>query len=161
MTDSPQQRHAALAEEIRRHDRAYYVEAQPTISDRDYDKLYRELLDLELAQPQLRTADSPSQRVGGVPIDGFETVRHAMPMMSLDNTYSQEEVREFVGRVLTPRGDAVDTLSELKASGYRVGLISNCSEEISSLWPATPFARLMDASVLSCDLGAVVNNRSR
>ena len=61
--------------------------------------------------------------------------------------------REFVGRALTPRGDAIDTLSELKASGYRVGLISNCSEEVSSLWPATPFARLMDASVLSCEVG--------
>ena len=59
MPDTSQQRHAVLVEEIRRHDRAYYVEAQPTISDRDYDKLYRELLDLELAQPQLRTALDP------------------------------------------------------------------------------------------------------
>ena len=99
MTDSPQQRHAELADEIRRHDRAYYVEAQPTVSDREYDQLYRELLDLEAARPELRTPDSPSQRVGGEPIDGFETVRHAVPMMSLDNTYSQEEVREFVERV--------------------------------------------------------------
>ena len=123
MTDSPQQRHAALAEEIRRHDRAYYVEAQPTISDRDYDKLYRELLDLELAQPQLRTADSPSQRVGGVPIDGFETVRHAMPMMSLDNTYSQEEVRDFVVRVqkLLP-GEPLEWLVEPKADGVAISL---------------------------------------
>ena len=123
MTDSPQQRHAALAEEIRRHDRAYYVEAQPAISDRDYDKLYRELLDLEAAQPQLRTADSPSQRVGGAPIDGFETVRHAMPMMSLDNTYSQEEVREFVGRVqkLLP-GEPLEWLVEPKADGVAISL---------------------------------------
>ena len=64
MTDSPQQRHAELADEIRRHDRAYYVEAQPTVSDREYDQLYRELLDLEAAHPELRTPDSPSQRVG-------------------------------------------------------------------------------------------------
>ncbi|SVE31044.1 uncharacterized protein METZ01_LOCUS483898, partial [marine metagenome] len=56
-----------LAEEIRRHDRAYYVEAQPAISDQEYDQLYRELLDLELAHPELQTADSPSQRVGGAP----------------------------------------------------------------------------------------------
>ena len=70
MTDSPQQRHAELTDEIRRHDRAYYVEAQPTVSDREYDQLYRELLDLEAAHPELRTSDSPSQRVGGEPIDG-------------------------------------------------------------------------------------------
>ena len=123
MPDTPQQRHAALAEEIRRHDRAYYVEAQPAVSDRDYDKLYRELLDLEAAHPELRTADSPSQRVGGAPIDGFETVRHALPMMSLDNTYSQEEVREFVGRVqkLLP-GESLEWLVEPKADGVAISL---------------------------------------
>ena len=93
MTDSPQQRHAELADEIRRHDRAYYVEAQPTVSDREYDQLYRELLDLEAAHPVLRTPDSPPTRWLGESIDGFETVCHAVPMMSLDNTYSQEEVR--------------------------------------------------------------------
>ncbi|MFQ3168466.1 MAG: DNA ligase (NAD+) [Limisphaerales bacterium] len=123
MPDTPQQRHAALAEEIRRHDRAYYIEAQPAVSDRDYDKLYRELLDLEAAHPELRTADSPSQRVGGAPIDGFETVRHALPMMSLDNTYSQEEVREFVGRVqkLLP-GESLEWLVEPKADGVAISL---------------------------------------
>jgi len=123
MTDTPQQRHSKLAEEIRRHDRAYYVEAQPSVSDRDYDTLYRELLDLEAAHPELRTADSPSQRVGGAPIDGFETVRHAVPMMSLDNTYSQEEVREFVGRVqkLLP-GEPLEWLVEPKADGVAISL---------------------------------------
>ena len=114
MTDTPQQRHSKLAEEIRRHDRAYYVEAQPSVSDRDYDTLYRELLDLEAAHPELLTDDSPSQRVGGAPIDRFETVRHAMPLMSLDNTYSQEEVRDFVVRVqkLLP-GESLDGLLPL------------------------------------------------
>ena len=123
MTDTPQQRHAELADEIRRHDRAYYVEAQPTISDREYDQLYRELLDLEAAHPELRTPDSPSQRVGGEPIDGFETVRHAVPMMSLDNTYSQEEVREFVERVqkLLP-GESLDWVVEPKADGIAISL---------------------------------------
>ena len=123
MTDSPQQRHAELADEIRRHDRAYYVEAQPTVSDREYDQLYRELLDLEAAHPELRTPDSPSQRVGGEPIDGFETVRHAVPMMSLDNTYSQEEVREFVERVqkLLP-GESLDWVVEPKADGIAISL---------------------------------------
>ena len=123
MTDSPQQRHAELADEIRRHDRAYYVEAQPTVSDREYDQLYRELLDLEAAHPELRTPDSPSQRVGGEPIDGFETVRHAVPMMSLDNTYSQEEVHEFVERVqkLLP-GESLDWVVEPKADGIAISL---------------------------------------
>ena len=123
MPDTSQQRHAVLAEEIRRHDRAYYVEAQPAISDQGYDRLYRELLDLEAAHPELRTADSPSQRVGGAPVDGFETVRHAVPMMSLDNTYSQEEVREFVDRVqkLLP-GEPLEWVVEPKADGIAIGL---------------------------------------
>ena len=99
MTDAKEQLHTELAEEIRRHDRAYYVEAKPTISDREYDQLYRELIELEKVHPELRMPDSPSQRIGGEPIEGFDTVRHALPMMSLDNTYSQEEVREFVDRV--------------------------------------------------------------
>src|ERR1044071_4930053 len=92
-------RHAELVEEIRKHDHAYYVEAQPVISDQEYDRLYRELLDLEKAFPDLVTPDSPSQRVGGVPLTEFKAVQHLSPMMSLDNTYSQEEVREFVARV--------------------------------------------------------------
>ena len=112
-----------LAEEIRRHDRAYYVEAQSAISDKEYDKLYRQLLDLELAHPELQTADSPSQRVGGAPIDGFKTIRHAVPMMSLDNTYSQEEVRDFVVRVqkLLP-GEPLEWLVEPKADGVAISL---------------------------------------
>ena len=85
-------RHAALAEELRRHDHAYYVLAESTISDPDYDRLYRELLDLEDAHPELTTVDSPSQRVGGKPVSEFPEHRHAMPMMSLDNTYSFEEL---------------------------------------------------------------------
>ena len=79
-------RHARLADEIRRHDRAYYVEAKPAISDRDYDRLYHELLDLEKQFPELAAPDSPSQRVGGAPLSEFKSVRHAVPMMSLENT---------------------------------------------------------------------------
>ncbi len=97
--DDSRQRHAELAAELRGHDHAYYVLDRPTISDRDYDALYRELLDLESAHPELVAPDSPSQRVGGAPLDEFASVRHAVPMMSLDNTYSQDEVREFVKRV--------------------------------------------------------------
>ena len=112
-----------LAKEILRHDQAYYVEAQPAISDQEYDRLYRELLALEAVYPELRTPDSPSQRVGGEPIDGFETIQHTVPMMSLDNTYSQEEVREFVDRVqkLLP-GELLEWFVEPKADGIAIGL---------------------------------------
>ena len=80
-------RHAELVEEIRRHDHAYYVEAKPAISDFAYDQLYHELLDLEKQFPELATADSPSQRVGGKPLSEFKPSQHLVPMMSLDNTY--------------------------------------------------------------------------
>jgi DNA ligase (NAD+) len=77
-------RHAELAAELRRHDHAYYVLAQPTISDREYDALYAELLELEKQFPELVTPDSPSQRVGGAPTDGFRRVEHLQPMLSLE-----------------------------------------------------------------------------
>src|SRR5213079_2506760 len=92
-------RHAQLAEEIRQHDHAYYVLAQPSISDKEYDRLYRQLVDLEKEFPDLVTPDSPTQRVGGEPLKAFKPVQHLKPMLSLDNTYSQEELREFVNRV--------------------------------------------------------------
>jgi DNA ligase (NAD+) len=116
-------RHAALTEEIRRHDHAYYVEAQPVISDFDYDRLYRELLELEREFPELASPDSPSQRVGGKPLDKFNSVQHLTPMMSLDNTYSQEEVRAFVERVqkLTP-GQKLEWLVEPKVDGLAINL---------------------------------------
>jgi DNA ligase (NAD+) len=116
-------RHAQLAAEIREHDHAYYVVGRPTISDRDYDQRYRELLDLEKAFPSLATPDSPSQRVGGAPLGAFQTVRHPAPMMSLDNTYSQEEVRDFVKRVqkLLP-GEPLEWVVEPKVDGLAVSL---------------------------------------
>ena len=116
-------RHAQLVAEIRRHDRAYYVEAKPTISDRDYDRLYHELLDLEKQFPDLATPDSPSRRVGGEPLKEFKTVRHVVPMMSLENTYSQEEVRDFVKRVqkLLP-DEKLEWVVEPKVDGVAVSL---------------------------------------
>ncbi len=77
-------RHAQLVEEISRHDYAYYVLAQPTILDHEYDRLYQELLDLEKEHPKLVTPDSPSQRVGGQPVNGFARVKHLLPMLSLE-----------------------------------------------------------------------------
>ena len=116
-------RHAALAEEIRRHDHAYYVLAEPTISDQDYDRLYRELLDLEEAHPALAGAGSPSQRVGGKPVSEFPEHRHTVPMMSLDNTYSFDELAEFLARVerLLPEAE-LDWTIEPKIDGLAVSL---------------------------------------
>ena len=116
-------RHAQLADDIRRHDYAYYVEARPKISDRDYDRLYHELLDLEKEFPDLATPDSPSQRVGGEPLKAFKPVRHLLPMLSLDNTYSQAEVRDFVKRVqkFLP-GETLDWSVEPKVDGVAVSL---------------------------------------
>jgi DNA ligase (NAD+) len=116
-------RHARLVEEIRRHDHAYYVLAQPVISDQEYDLLYHELLDLEKEFLGLATPDSPSHRVGGAPLSEFQSVRHAVPMMSLDNTYSQEEVRDFVKRVqkLLP-DEKLEWVVEPKVDGVAVSL---------------------------------------
>ena len=118
-----QKRHTQLAEELRRHDHAYYVETKPLISDREYDRLYHELLDLEKAFPELATPDSPSRRVSGVPLKEFRPVRHLLPMLSLDNTYSQDEVRDFVKRVqkLLP-GETLDWAVEPKVDGVAMSL---------------------------------------
>ncbi len=121
--DEAKSRHAQRVEEIRRHDHAYYVLAQPTISDTEYDRLYRELVELETRFPELRSPDSPTQRVGGQPLKEFKPVRHLQPMMSLDNTYSQAELREFVNRVqrLLPN-EALDWVVEPKIDGVAINL---------------------------------------
>ena len=84
--EEARKRHEELAEEIRRHDYAYYVLAQPTISDPAYDRLYRQLADLEAQFRALIGPDSPTQRVGGQPLEEFKPVQHLEPMYSLDNT---------------------------------------------------------------------------
>jgi DNA ligase (NAD+) len=116
-------RHQELAEEIRHHDHLYYVEASPTISDREYDRLYAEIKQLEQDFPDLINPDSPTQRVGGEPLKQFQTVRHLAPMMSLDNTYSQAEVRQFIDRVrrLVPN-EALEWVVEPKVDGVAVNL---------------------------------------
>ena len=76
-----------LRELLRRADRAYYVDADPIMSDPEYDRLLAELAELEAKHPELDDPDSPTRRVGGEPIEGFETARHAVPMRSIDNTY--------------------------------------------------------------------------
>ncbi|MGB8369989.1 MAG: NAD-dependent DNA ligase LigA [Limisphaerales bacterium] len=121
--EQPKTRHARLVEEIRKHDRAYYVDARPVISDQEYDRVYHELLDLEKEFPELVTPDSPSQRVGGEPLEKFQQVQHEVPMMSLDNTYSPDEVRAFVKRVqkLLPN-ELLEWSVEPKVDGLAVTL---------------------------------------
>src|SRR5574341_1102096 len=88
-----------LRDEIRRHDHLYYVLDQPKITDAEYDGLLRRLLELEQQHPELVTPDSPTQRVGGKPREGFVKVRHSSPMLSLDNALNEAELRDFDRRV--------------------------------------------------------------
>ena len=99
MPQSTEHRLAHLREQLNRANHLYYIESRPEISDREYDKLMQELIELERAHPDLITADSPTQRVGGDLQTELKPVRHAVPMMSIDNTYSEEEVRAFDERV--------------------------------------------------------------
>src|SRR5262245_7938019 len=92
---SPKDRAAQLRQKIDHHNRKYYVDAAPEISDREFDRLLEELQGIEKAHPDLITPDSPTQRVGGAPIDEFRTVQHRVPMLSIDNTYNPNEVREW------------------------------------------------------------------
>ena len=119
---SPADEVQALRAEIAHHNRLYYVEATPSIDDRDYDRLLARLQTLEVAHPELVTPDSPTQRVGGAPLQGFATVQHAVPMLSIDNTYNFAEVREWdarVRRTLNP-DEAVEYAVELKVDGVAV-----------------------------------------
>lgn len=114
-------RAAFLSAELHRHNRLYYVEARPIISDRDFDLLLRELQEIEHRFPDLLTPDSPTQRVGGAPLDGFTQIRHTVPMMSLDNTYSEEELAAFFARVQKGLGrEKIDCVIEPKVDGVAI-----------------------------------------
>jgi len=114
---------AKLRQEICNHDRLYYEEAAPIISDREYDRLYKELADLEIQFPNLVTADSPTQRVGGKPLEAFAQIQHLSPMLSLDNTYSEEEVANFYKRIarLLP-DETIPMVIEPKVDGVAVSV---------------------------------------
>ena len=123
MSATAAQRYARLVEEVRRHDRLYYVEARPEISDAAYDRLYRELQDLEQTHPDLIDKNSPTQKVGGAPLESFRTVRHAVPMQSLNNTYSEEELGEFLDRVAKNlHGQSAEFAIEPKVDGMAVSV---------------------------------------
>ncbi len=123
MSESTAQKAAKLRDEINRHNYLYYVEAKPQVSDREYDRLLRELTDLEAAHPELVTPDSPTQRVGGQPLDAFRTVTHAVRMMSIDNTYSEEDLRAFDERVRKALGGEQPAyVAEPKIDGVAVSI---------------------------------------
>ncbi|HIJ73051.1 MAG TPA: NAD-dependent DNA ligase LigA [Candidatus Hydrogenedentes bacterium] len=116
-------RHAALCAAIERHNRLYYVEAAPEITDAEYDALMAELAALEAEYPGLVTPESPTQRVGGEPLAAFETIAHAVPMLSIDNTYNAEELRAFDERVRRGLGgDQSDYVVELKIDGVSISI---------------------------------------
>lgn len=112
-----------LRKEIGHHDRQYYVLNQPLLTDLEYDRLYKKLVDLERAYPDLASPDSPTQRVGGEPLREFRTVQHKIKMLSLDNTYSEEELREFDRRVKKTLGHAAPYEVTLKVDGVAVTLV--------------------------------------
>jgi DNA ligase (NAD+) len=123
MNDAAQQKIEKLRNEIRHHEHLYYVLDSPEISDAEYDALMNELKRLEGAHPELVTPDSPTQRVGGRPAEGFRKVQHSRPMLSLDNAYSEEELKEWGRRVRDLAGNLpVEYTAELKLDGLSVAL---------------------------------------
>ncbi|MFA5907465.1 MAG: NAD-dependent DNA ligase LigA [Vicinamibacterales bacterium] len=121
---TPARRIEKLRQEIRRHEELYYMHAAPEISDAEFDALMNELKALEAAHPDLLTPDSPTQRVGGRPSEGFTTVEHLQPMLSLDNAYNEEDLRAFDERVR--KGLAIEAspsyVAELKIDGLSIAL---------------------------------------
>lgn len=116
-------RAAFLSAELHRHNRLYYVEARPVITDKEFDLLLRELQGIESQFPDLLMPDSPTQRVGGAALEGFTQIRHAVPMMSLDNTYSEEELTSFFARVQKSLGrQLVECVIEPKVDGVAISV---------------------------------------
>ncbi|MFI5219806.1 MAG: NAD-dependent DNA ligase LigA, partial [Bacteroidia bacterium] len=111
-----------LSKEINQHNHNYYVLSQPVISDYDFDMLLNELIELEKKFPELAIVDSPTQRVGGTITKEFKTVKHKYPMMSLGNTYSEEELKDFDERIVKSIGKTFEYVCELKFDGVAIGL---------------------------------------
>ncbi|HUT93823.1 MAG TPA: NAD-dependent DNA ligase LigA [Thermoguttaceae bacterium] len=124
MPSDPAAEIARLCEEIRHHDRKYYVEAAPEIGDVDYDRLVERLKKLEAEHPELVQPDSPTQRVGDQPVEGLKQVEHRVPMLSIDNTYSLAELRKYEERTAKLLGaESVEWVVELKIDGVAVSLV--------------------------------------
>ena len=121
---NPHDRIRHLRAELSRHNELYYAKAAPEISDQEFDRLLRELADLEAAHPELADPDSPTRRVGGAPLAAFTQVQHLVRMQSLDNTYDETEVAEFVARLnkLLPETEIPLTV-EAKVDGVAISLL--------------------------------------
>ena len=119
------ERHAELSQQLRHHNYLYYVLDRPQIPDSVYDRLFRELLDLEKAWPELVSPDSPSQRIGAAPLEKFAPVRHSLPMLSLENAFDEGEMREFDARLkrFLATEKEIDYVCETKMDGVAVELV--------------------------------------
>jgi DNA ligase (NAD+) len=121
---TPAEEAAGLRDEIRGHDKRYYVDDDPTISDEEYDRLLKRLEALEAEHPELKTPDSPTQRVGGTASTDFKSVRHALPMLSLDNSYNAEDIRSWDERVRKGLpGKRIRYAVEAKIDGLSLSLL--------------------------------------
>lgn len=125
----------SLRQKLERHNRLYYVDARPEISDREFDSLMARLIALEEAHPEFADPNSPSKRVGGEPLAGFASVAHLRPMLSIDNTYSPAEIRDWVNRVtkLLPATETAEFTIELKVDGVSANLLYEAGELVRGL----------------------------
>jgi DNA ligase (NAD+) len=121
---TPAERAAELRQQIDHHNQLYYVDNAPVISDRDFDRLLQELIDLEKKHAELLTPDSPTQRVGGMPIEGFAKVTHKIPMLSIENSYDEADLRKFDADVRKSAGPKalVEYVVELKIDGVSMSI---------------------------------------
>src|ERR1700722_1784320 len=121
---TPDQQIQALRDELQHHEHLYYVMDAPELTDAQYDALLNRLKKLEAAHPELMTADSPTQRVGGKPKEGFAKVAHSRPMLSLDNAYNEDELRAWAERIAggLAASDRVRFVCELKLDGLSLAL---------------------------------------
>ncbi len=133
---SPEQEVLALREELRHHEHLYYVEDAPVLSDAEYDALMNRLKALEAEHPELVTADSPTQRVGGKPKDGFVKTPHSRAMLSLDNAYNEAELRAWDERVrgALPSSEALRYVCELKLDGLSLALHYEAGPKGRRIW---------------------------
>jgi DNA ligase (NAD+) len=115
-------RAAWVREQLERANHHYYVLDNPEISDYEWDQMFRELVDLEAAHPELHSQDSPTQRIGGAPVDAFKKVRHRIPMLSLGNAFDADELRAWHKRVISRVGEKVEYVTELKIDGLAMSL---------------------------------------
>ena len=125
MTSSVKAEIQRLRDEVNRHNYLYFVESRPEISDLEFDRLLKRLEELERRHPEYDSPDSPTHKVGGAPVEGFATVAHRLPMLSIDNVYDEAGVREFDTRIrkLIEPGEHIDYVVEYKIDGVAVALI--------------------------------------